>query len=76
MADPLMIFLHDPSPVLTGEWGAWLRPPDAALAAPHGPAAKRWEVRVCTRSRKRPSAPKPLAWVPPLPRKAGEEPLT
>src|SRR5688500_9883697 len=54
----LDIRLFLPSPVLTGE---------------EGPAAKRWEVRVCTAESARPSPPKPSAWVPPLPRKPGEE---
>jgi hypothetical protein len=42
-------------------------------AGEEGTAAKRWEVRVCTSESARPSPPKPSAWVPPLPRKAGEE---
>ena len=46
-----------PSPVFTGE---------------EGPAAKRWKVGVCTADSARPSPPKPSAWGPPLPRKAGE----
>src|SRR5688572_21260549 len=40
----------------------WLRPPDEALVAGHGPAAKRWEVRVCSNESARPSPPKPSAW--------------
>jgi len=36
-------------------------------AGEEGPAAKRWEVRVCTPDSARPSPPKPSAWAPPLP---------
>jgi len=46
-----------PSPVLTGE---------------EGPTAQRWEVRVLRNPEYRPSPPKPSAWAPPLPQKAGE----
>ncbi|HYJ84013.1 MAG TPA: proline dehydrogenase [Allosphingosinicella sp.] len=46
------------------------RPAETPLplfAGEEGPAAKRWEVRVCSTDSARPSPPKPSAWAPPLP---------
>src|SRR5687767_15878265 len=50
-----------------------IQTPLPLFAGEEGPAAKRWEARVCTAESARPSPPKPSAWAPPLPRKAGEE---
>jgi proline dehydrogenase len=53
--------------IISDRLGRGPKTPIPLSAGEEGPAAKRWEVRVCPPDSARPSPPKPSAWAPPLP---------